>query len=190
MAVVELISAVLFTVPSEFRNSTCRAPLPSPPASSPGAPTAMSGIPSRSTSPTPAAEEPKASLSESEGPLAVVEFISAVVCGTPSGLMNSTWTAPRLAPPASSERAPTATSPVPSPSRSPIRAALLPKSSPAESAGPVAAPALIATWPFTDMSDCKKTTYIVPTSPTPDPFAPTAMSGTPSPSMSRMPETE
>ena len=190
LVVDEFISAVLFTVPSELRNMTWTAPRLLPPASSPGAPTAMSATPSRSRSPMPAAEVPNQSPSASDGPFCVVEFISAVRWAAPEGLMNSRWTAPRLLPPASSKRAPTATSCVPSPSKSPTRAALFPKSSPAESEKPAAAPALITTVLLTDRSDSRNTTYIVPASPSPWPLEPATMSGTPSPSMSCMPETE
>ena len=99
LSVDELISAVLFTVPSEFRNRTCRAPLPSPPASSPLAPTAMSGTPSRSRSPTPAAENPNSSLSAIDGPLAVVESILASWRIVPSSFVNRMLIAPRSGPP-------------------------------------------------------------------------------------------
>ena len=58
LGVDEFISAVLFTVPSEFMYSRWTAPLPLPPASSPLAPAAMSGTPSRSRSPIPATDEP------------------------------------------------------------------------------------------------------------------------------------
>ena len=78
------ISAVFFAVPSEFMNTTWTAPLlPSSPTSSPVAPTAMSSTPSPSTSPMPATEVPNKSPSSSEGPLGVVEFISAVFLGPP-----------------------------------------------------------------------------------------------------------
>ena len=59
MAVLPLISTVLFTVPSEFRNRRWTAPRSAPPASSPAAPTARSGTPSPSRSPTEAADFPK-----------------------------------------------------------------------------------------------------------------------------------
>ena len=88
--VAELISAVLFTVPSELRNMTWTAPLPLPPASSPGAPAATSTTPSPSRSPIAAADWPKRSPFESDGPPAVDESISAVLFTVPSWFMNRT----------------------------------------------------------------------------------------------------
>ena len=62
------------------------APALAAPASSPYAPTAMSGTPSRSRSPTEAADEPKKSLAARDGPLAVEALISAVLFTEPSEL--------------------------------------------------------------------------------------------------------
>ena len=62
------------------------APTFVPPASSPYAPTAMSGTPSRSKSPMPARDEPNRSLRASDGPLAVEALISAVLFTEPSEL--------------------------------------------------------------------------------------------------------
>ena len=134
----ELISAVLFTVPSELSSMTCTAPLESPPASSPGAPAATSGTPSPSKSPMPATDEPKLSLSASEGPLGVPAPIHAMLATVPSLSMNMTRTAPvsRPSPGPSSPGAPTARSATPSPSTSPMPDAPAPKSSPVSSSGP------------------------------------------------------
>ena len=62
------------------------APALAAPASSPYAPTAMSGTPSRSRSPMPAADEPKKSLPAIDGPFWVEELISLVLCTEPSEL--------------------------------------------------------------------------------------------------------
>ena len=180
-----LISAVLFTVPSEFMNSTCSAPLPLPPASSPGAPAAMSGTPSRSRSPTPASEEPNASPSESEGPLAVDELILAVLFTVPSVFMNMTWTAPLSLPPASSPGAPAAMSGTPSPSRSPMPAAEWPKLSLRERIGPNGVPSWILAVLFAVPSEFMNMTWIWPLLGLPG--APATMSGTPSRSRSPIP---
>ena len=52
------VSTVLFTLPSRFISMTWTAPRPVPPESSPGAPTAISGIPSLSKSPMPDTDAP------------------------------------------------------------------------------------------------------------------------------------
>ena len=193
LAVAELISAVLFTVPSEFMNRTCSAPLPFPPASSPGAPAAMSGTPSRSRSPMPATEWPNWSTRPSDGPLGVEPFISAVLFTVPSGLRNMTWTAPVLNPPASSPQAPAARSGTPSRSRSPMPATEDPKLSKSASCGPSAVPApilaMLATVPSGSMNiTCTAPRSLRrPSSAPSSPGAPAARSGTPSRSRSPMP---
>ena len=65
------ISAVLFTVPSELRNSRCTVPVS---FRSPPAPTARSATPSRSKSPISATDEPNLSSRPSAGPLLVPAF--------------------------------------------------------------------------------------------------------------------
>ena len=139
LGVAELISAVRFTVPSGLRNMTCRAPLPSPPASSPGAPAATSGMPSPSMSPMPATDEPKLSPLERIGPNGVPSWIPAVLLAVPSEFMNMTWIWPLLGLPG----APATMSGTPSRSRSPMPATLFPKSAPADTEGPAGAPVCI-----------------------------------------------
>ena len=192
LGVVELISAVPFTVPSEFMNRTWTAPLWPPPASSPQAPAATSGTPSPSRSPRPAAEKPKLSLFASDGPLGVVELISAVPFTVPSEFMNRTWTAPLLRCPSSSPGAPAAMSPTPSPSRSPMPATDEPKASSSASDGPFCVVELISAVPFTVPSEFMNRTWTAPLSgpPASSPLAPTAMSGTPSRSRSPTPAAE
>ena len=191
-AVVELISAVLFTVPSGFMYRTWTAPLWLPPASSPHAPAAMSGTPSPSRSPRPAAEAPKLSLSASEGPFAVVEFISAVLFTVPSEFMYRMWSAPLPLPPASSFGAPAAISATPSPSRSPMPATDEPKVSSSASEGPLVVDEFISAVLFTVPSGFMYRMWTAPLQlpPASSPLAPTAMSGVPSPSRSPMPATE
>ena len=62
------------------------APASVPPVSSPSAPTAMSGTPSRSRSPKAAIEAPKISYCAREGPFVVEALISAVLFTEPSEL--------------------------------------------------------------------------------------------------------
>ena len=186
-AVAELISAVLFTVPSRFISSTWTAPLSVPPASSPGAPAKMSATPSRSKSPVPATEDPKLSPFESTGPFAVAELIAAVFFTVPSGFMNSTWIAPLLGPPASSPGAPAAMSGTPSRSRSPMPATDEPKLSPLERIGPNGVPSWIPAVLLAVPSEFMNMTWIWPLLGLPG--APATMSGTPSRSRSPMPAT-
>ena len=181
------ISAVDFGVPSGFIKTTWTAPLaPSSPESSPGAPTAMSAVPSPSRSPMPATEVPNSSPSASDGPLAVVEFISVVFFGPPYECSVITCTAPRRFPPSSSPFAPTAMSGTPSPSTSPMPATEVPNSSSSASDGPFAVVELISVVFLIVPSEFIKSTCTAPLSELwPDAFsAPTAMSCTPSPSMS------
>ena len=138
-----MISTVRFTVPSAFRNRRWTAPRSAPPASSPVAPTARSGTPSPSRSPTEAADAPNESYADSEGPLAVLPLISTVRFTVSLAFMNMTWTAPRSTPPASSLMAPTARSGTPSPSRSPMNATDAPNVSNVSSEGPLAVLPLI-----------------------------------------------
>ena len=194
-AVDELISAVLFTVPSAFMNSRCTAPLPLPPASSPWAPAATSGTPSRSRSPTPASDEPNRSTFPSCRLRAVSELISAVLFAVPSELRNIMWTAPLLNPPASSLGAPAATSGTPSRSRSPTPASDDPNRSKSASCGPLGVRASILAMRSTVPSGSMNITYtaprlrVRPSSTSSSDRAPAARSGTPSPSMSPMPAT-
>ena len=136
----ELISAVLFTVPSRFISSRWTAPRLPPPSSSPGAPAARSGTPSPSMSPTPATDAPKLSLPASEGPLAVDPSSSTVSFTVPSRFMNDRWTAPTSPLPPGTWEAPTARSAMPSPSTSPAEAAAFPRPSPADTAKPPVMP--------------------------------------------------
>ena len=80
-AVSSFIAMASFTEPSAFMNIICMAPWLFPPASSPMAPAATSGIPSPSRSPISATDEPKKSSSDSAGPLSVSSFISTVELG-------------------------------------------------------------------------------------------------------------
>ena len=100
-----------------------------PPA--PGAPTAMSGIPSPSTSPAPDIDAPNLSLSDSAGPPPAVSPI-LWADKTPALSINSTCIAPLESEPRpSSPGAPTAMSGTPLPSMSPTPATELPSMSPA-----------------------------------------------------------
>ena len=192
-AVDPFISAVLFTVPSELRNMTCRAPTDVPEAaSSPGAPAARSGTPSPSRSPTAASDEPNASSFASEGPFGVDELISAALFTVPSRFISSRWTAPRPLPPASSPGAPAAMSGTPSPSRSPMPAAEAPNRSPITSDGPLA-DSSISTACFTVPSRLRNMTCSAPIHlplTVESPGAPAATSGIPSLSRSPMPATD
>ena len=186
LALEALISAVLFTVPSEFKYSRWTAPAPGAPALSLVAPAARSGTPSPSRSPTAASEEPKKSLPASCGPLALEALISAVLFTVPSEFRYMMWTAPACEAPSSSLLAPAARSGTPSPSRSPTDASEVPKRSPDASCGPLALEALISNVFFAVPSAFKKIRYTAPAllPPSSSPPAPTARSGTPSPSTS------
>ena len=81
-----LISTVRFTEPFELRSTRWTAPSSVTAEPFPRAPTTMSGAPSRSRSPTEAADEPKKSLAARDGPLAVEALISAVLFTEPSEL--------------------------------------------------------------------------------------------------------
>ena len=186
LALEALISAVLFTVPSEFKYSRWTAPAPGAPALSLVAPAARSGTPSPSRSPTAASEEPNSSLADSCGPLALEALISAVLFTVPSEFRYMMWTAPACEAPSSSLLAPAARSGTPSPSRSPTDASEVPKRSPDASCGPLALEALISNVFFAVPSAFKKIRYTAPAllPPSSSPPAPTARSGTPSPSTS------
>ena len=96
----------------------------------------MSGTPLPSMSPMPSTYRPNAALAERRGPPRVVMFTSAVLRAVPSLPMNSRWTAPASAPPASSPGAPTARSGTPLPSMSPTPATNVPNLSRAARSGP------------------------------------------------------
>ena len=133
-AVEPSIFCVDFAVPSALSMTRYSAPAPSP-----RAPTAMSGIPSESASPMPATPEPNSSPLESAGPPPVLLAIFDISSMLPSGAIITTYAAPRLLPPASSPRAPTAKSDTPSPLTSPSAAAEYPNLSPGISGGPASA---------------------------------------------------
>ena len=186
------VSVVSITVPSVFMSMTCTAPLVSPPASSPVAPTAISGTPSPLRSPNDATDTPKKSSLSRRGPFSVPLSIPAVRFMEPSRFMSMTCTAPLLTPPASSQGAPAARSGTPSPSRSPTYAKDVPKTSSLFRRGPFAVVLLISTVRFTRPSTfvmlsrfmnimCTAPLLAPPAS---SPLAPTARAGTPSPSRS------
>ena len=88
---VPFISVVCFTVPSGFISMTWTVSLVlRPPKKKPGAPAAISGVPSPSRSPMPATEEPSLSPSASDGPLGVlaVPFIAMVCFTVPLGFIS------------------------------------------------------------------------------------------------------
>ena len=140
--VVPFISTVLFMVPSEFMNITCTVPRSRPPASSNGAPAAMSRIPSESRSPTEATEKPNSSSSESIGPPAVPLTIPIVFLTVPLGFISIMCTVPTKSPSVLSPGAPAATSGIPSPSRSPMAATEEPKAVRVARDGPPGMPVL------------------------------------------------
>ena len=188
---MSLISIVRLTPPVGLISMTWTAPLAFPPASSPGAPAAMSGTPSRLMSPTAATDLPNASSSSSAGPLAVPPLISAVPLTDPSAFMKMTCTAPLSSPPASSPGAPAAMSGTPSRSRSPTDAAW-PNRSVSSSAGPLAVPPLISAVLLTDPSAFMNMTCRapLPSPPASSLVPPARMSGTPSRSRSPATATE
>ena len=123
------ISCVRLGSASDFMNRTCSTPeFLKPGASSPPAPTTMSGIWSPSMSPTPATPEPNQSPARRDGPLAVPALTSWADFTVPFLFMSSTCSAPLLLlPPLSSHLLPTARSGTPSPSRSPTNETASPK---------------------------------------------------------------
>ena len=185
-AVALLISTVSWTVPSGFIMMTWRAPRLSPPApaSSPSAPAARSGTPSPLMSPMPAVDMPKLSAGPRTGPLVVAPFISTVFWTVPSAFIIMTWRAPTWSPPARSYGAPTARSGTPSPFRSPMAATDEPNLSPGSRTGPLEVALFISTVSRTVPSGFIMMTWRAPRSESPSYGAPTARSGTPSPSRS------
>ena len=184
-----------FTVPSEFMYSMWTAPeLARSPSSSPNAPTARSATPSRSRSPSGARDEPKKSPLVSCGPLAVEEFISAVLLTVPSGLRYSMWTVPASGYPRVALSAPAARSGTPSRSRSPTAASDDPNPSPIASTGPFSIEESISTVLFTVPVEVMRNRWtspvtvllLMPGCPVRvlKPDAPAAMSAAPSPSTS------
>ena len=139
------IFTLLFTVPFAFSSSTYTAPRFVPPVSSRGAPTARSGTPSPSRSPSDATELPKKSPFTSVGPPFIPLAIFTLLFTVPFAFINCTYTAPRDAPPVSSRLAPTARSVTPSPSKSPSEATETPNWSPFASVGPPFVPLAIFT---------------------------------------------
>ena len=190
LAVLPVISTVRFTPPVGLISMTWTAPLSAPPASSsPGAPAAMSGVPSPSTSPA-ATDAPNASPSSSEGPPGVAPSIPTV-CLTPPGaaVISMRWTPPRPDPPPSAPGAPATRSGIPSPSASPAAATEAPNPSPSSSEGPLGVPPFISNASLTPPVGLMSLTWTAPRSdpPASPPGAPAAMSGIPSPSASPMP---
>ena len=171
-------------MPSCRMSMMCTAPLPC----APGAPAAMSGIPSPSMSPSPETEVPNWSLAEIGGPPGVAPVISTVRFTVPPPFMNKTYTAPALP----RRGVPDAMSGVPSPSRSPIPETDRPNASESASEGPLAVEPFISAVLFTVPSRFMNMTWSAPrpAPPASSPVAPAAMSGTPSPSRSPIPETE
>ena len=193
LSMVSMISTVLCMVPLAFISSMCTVPALMSAASSLGAPTLMSGMPSRLMSPTEATEEPKKSPLTIEGPFVVFEvpLISTVLFMVPSGFISIMWTAPASRLPASLRGTPATISGMPSRLMSPVKAAEAPKLSPSESKGPFAVeefisilscsiPLVVGTGPASDIT-CTAPRSVPPAS---SPAAPAAISGIPSSSKS------
>ena len=94
LAVPLFISIVSLTPPAGVISMRWTAPRSGPPASSWGAPAAMSGTPSPSMSPAGETEEPNASPLASSGPLVVLPVIAIVRFTPPAGPISMRWTAP------------------------------------------------------------------------------------------------
>ena len=144
-------------------------------------------------------DEPKKSPLVSCGPLAVEEFISAVLLTVPSGLRYSMWTVPASGYPRVALSAPAARSGTPSRSRSPTAASDDPNPSPIASTGPFSIEESISTVLFTVPVEVIRnrwtspvTVLLMPGCPVRvlKPDAPAAMSAAPSPSTSPTRATE
>ena len=123
------IFLVSLTDPSGFIKSMNTAPILWPPEVTYGAPTATSGVPSRSKSPIPATDVPNLSNWEMAGAPAVSSSILTTLEKVPSTPMRSMWTAPLSVltdEPVSTWGEPTIISATPFRSMSPIRATDLP----------------------------------------------------------------